>query len=78
MREYLDLRKSLQKRLLEAPVVTTADTEVGDILMTRLDNIYSELCVVVHGRKIVTKPNALSAFRETLAVVELLYEHNGL
>ena len=47
-------------------------------LRKRLESLYSDLSVLVHGRKTVTRKEARDAFEETLQVVEQLYAAHGL
>lgn len=47
-------------------------------LEEQLKSLYSELSSVIHGRKSVSKDEALYAFKATLQVVEALYHIHGL
>lgn len=47
-------------------------------LEERLKLVYSELSTVVHGRKSVSKDEALHTFKATLQIVEALYDAHGL
>ncbi len=45
----------------------------------RLQNLFSDLCTVIHGRKTaIARDEARKAFEETLQVIELLYAEHGL
>ncbi len=44
----------------------------------KLEVHYSRLCEVVHARRPATAGEALAKFRETLSVIEELYENHGL
>ncbi len=47
-------------------------------LREQLRDLYGRLCEVMHARKTVTGKEAREVFRETLEVVEELYENHGL
>ena len=47
-------------------------------LRERLRDLYGRLCEVMHARKTATRKEAREVFRETLEVVEELYENHGL
>jgi hypothetical protein len=47
-------------------------------LETQLKSLYSELSTVIHGRKSVSRDEALHAFEATLQIVEALYDVHGL
>jgi hypothetical protein len=48
-----------------------------DSLRERLDELYKDLCAVIHGRRTVSKDEARKQFEETLQVVEQLYASHG-
>lgn len=47
-------------------------------LRERLGKLYRSLCEVLHARRSATREEAREAFRETMKVLELLYEERGL
>ena len=47
-------------------------------LREQLRDLYGRLCEVMHARKTITGKEAREVFRETLEVVEELYENHGL
>jgi len=47
-------------------------------LRERLSKLYGRLCEVLHARRTVEAEEAREAFRETLQVIEKLYEQHGL
>lgn len=47
-------------------------------LREQLSDLYRRLCEVLHARRTVTAEEARGVFRETLLVIEELYENHGL
>lgn len=57
---------------------TLRDKVASGTTRDRLNDLYSELSKLVHGRKSVTQQQAREAFKETLEVVEKMYTLHGL
>jgi hypothetical protein len=57
---------------------TLRDNVASGTTRGKLNDLYSELSTLVHGRKSVTKQQARGAFKGTLEVVEKLYALHGL
>jgi hypothetical protein len=47
-------------------------------MKTAIESIYAETSSLVHGRKTITSKEARDAFRETLRIVHLLYNHHTI
>jgi hypothetical protein len=54
------------------------DKVSSGVLREELDGLYKRLCEVLHGRRTVTGHEARTAFRETLEIIERLYEQQVL
>lgn len=57
---------------------TLRDKVASGRIRDKLNDLYSELSTLVHGRKSVTQQEARRAFKKTLEVVETLYALHGL
>jgi hypothetical protein len=57
---------------------TLRDKVSSGSVRNRLNDLYSELSTLVHGRKCVTQQQARQAFREALEIVEEMYSFHGL
>jgi hypothetical protein len=64
------IEKKFPKKL--APFVSNGDSE----LKKRINKLYSRLSIVIHGNKLSDSNGAQSVFRETLMMVQELYQKN--
>lgn len=68
---YFRIEKKIPKTLVPS-LVSNGDRE----FKSRIGKLYSRLCDVVHGNKLEDSNGVQSVFRETLMMVEELYQRN--